>query len=232
MKITVINGINHKGSTWHAAEELIKNIADPKEVTEFFLPKDLNHFCNGCYACIKAKENCPYWDEKAVIDKALEEADLLIFTTPTYCMMPSGSMKAFMDLFFKKWMSHTPSETMFSKRAVVISTAAGAGAKKAVKPIKTMLQYWGVPWICTYGMAVAASNWEEMPERNKVKILWDMKRIGQGISAAKGKPHVGIKIRFIFRLMSGMTKKGYGAGPEEKAYWEERGWLDGKKPWK
>ena len=32
-------------------------------------------------------------------------------------------------------------------------------------------------------------------------------------------------------LMAGMQKAGWGASPEEKAYWQEKGWLDGKKPW-
>ena len=53
MKITVIHGQNHKGSTWHVAEELLNNIQGEKEVTEFYLPRDLDHFCLGCYACVK-----------------------------------------------------------------------------------------------------------------------------------------------------------------------------------
>ena len=50
-----------------------------------------------------------------------------------YCMMPSAPMKAFFDLFFTNWLSHKPNEEMFKKRAVVIPTAAGAGAGKANK---------------------------------------------------------------------------------------------------
>ena len=58
------------------------------------------------------------------------ESDLLIFTTPNYCMMPSAPMKAFLDLFFTYWLVHRPHDEMFKKRAVVISTASGAGAGK------------------------------------------------------------------------------------------------------
>ena len=130
MKITMVHGQNHKGSTWHVADELLKNIDADYTLKEFFLPKDLNHFCLGCYACVKSREQCPFWEDKAQLDTALREADLLIFTTPTYCMMPSAPMKAFIDLFFTNWMSHKPCEEMFAKRAVIISTAAGAGAKK------------------------------------------------------------------------------------------------------
>ena len=102
MKITMIHGQNHKGSTWHVANELLKNIGAEHEVKEFFLPKDLNHFCLGCYACVRSPEQCPFREDKEPIDVALREADLLIFTTPNYCMMPSAPMKAFIELFFSQ----------------------------------------------------------------------------------------------------------------------------------
>lgn len=106
---------------------------------EFFLPKDLNHFCLGCYSCIEGRDKCPFWEEKKSIDDAIKAADLLILTTPNYCMMPSAPMKAFLDLFFTNWLSHKPYQEMFKKRAVVISTAAGAGAGKATKLIANNL---------------------------------------------------------------------------------------------
>lgn len=231
MKIVLIHGQNHKGSTWHTADELLKNIAGEKEVKEFFLPKDLPHFCMGCYACLKAREACPYWAEKEPIDRAVQEADLLIFTTPNYCMMPSAPMKAFMDLFFTNWLSHKPYGEMYRKRAVVISTAAGAGARKATKPIADALSYWGIPKIYRYGLAVHANSWATMPEKKKAKILRDMKKLGGRLSAGT-MPHIGIKTRFLFWLFAGMQKANWGASPEEKTYWQEKGWLDGKKPWK
>ena len=231
MKITIIHGQNHKGSTWHAADELLKHIRTEYELKEFYLPRDLNHFCTGCCACVKARENCPFREDKAPIDAALKEADLLIFTTPTYCMMPSAPMKAFMDLFFTNWMSHKPYAEMFSKRAVVISTAAGAGAKKATKPLAEMLLYWGVPKVYRYGLAVNATEWESIPAKKKEKLLRDIKTLGDKLSAGK-QPGVGIKTRLLFRIMAGMQKSGWGAGPEEKAYWQEKGWLNGTKPWR
>ena len=231
MKITMIHGQNHKGSTWHAADELLKNINVEHEVTEFFLPRDLNHFCLGCFACVKAREQCPFWEDKEKIDRALREADLLILTTPNYCMLPSAPMKAFIDLFFTNWMSHKPCAEMFTKRAVVISTTAGAGAKKATKPIANMLLNWGVPKVYQYGLAVNATGWATMPEKKKAIILKDMKALGKMLST-ETKPGVGVKTRFLFRMMAGMQKKNWGAGPEEKAYWQEKGWLSGKKPWK
>jgi len=49
MKITVINGNMRRGSTWHTMDLIRQELAkyDETEVTEFFLPKDMPHFCIG-----------------------------------------------------------------------------------------------------------------------------------------------------------------------------------------
>ena len=119
MIITVINGQNHKGSTYNIGKILVGNLGG-NEVHEFFLPRDLNHFCTGCCSCIKDESLCPFFEEKKRIMDAVEKSDLLIFTTPTYCMRTSAPMKAFIDLTFTYWMSHKPRASMFSKKAVVI----------------------------------------------------------------------------------------------------------------
>lgn len=131
MRVVTINGQNHKGSTYHIGRMLADRLAAEGELTEFFLPRDLNHCCVGCYACIEDEERCPFFLEKKKFLDAMEQADLLIFTTPNYCMAPSAAMKTFIDLFFDIWMSHRPKAWMFKKKAVVISTAAGMGANKA-----------------------------------------------------------------------------------------------------
>ena len=91
-------------------------------------------------------------------------------------------MKAFMDLFFTNRMSRKPYAEMFAKRAVVISTAAGAGAKKATKPIETMLLYRGVPKGYRYAAAVRATGWDGVPEKTKSRILKDLKSLGRRLS--------------------------------------------------
>lgn len=127
MKIVMIHGQNHKGSSYHIGRILAEKLGTEQEITEFFLPKDLNHHCLGCYTCLESEEKCPFYAEKQIIANAMECAELLIFTTPNYCMAPSAPLKAFMDLFFQYWIPHRPRKAMFSKKAVVISTAAGTG---------------------------------------------------------------------------------------------------------
>ncbi|MDD6069540.1 MAG: NAD(P)H-dependent oxidoreductase [Clostridiales bacterium] len=231
MKIVLIHGQNHKGSSYHIGKMIADTISGKKEVSEFFLPRDLNHFCLGCYQCIENDENCPFYSEKAVIMKAVEAADLLIFTTPTYCLRASAPMKSFLDLTFTYWMSHRPRKSMFSKKAVVVSTAAGSGAKSATKDVKTALFYWGVPYIKSYGIAVQAMNWDMVSAKNKEKIQKDVARLAKKLSNGR-KQYVGVKTRFMFKMMGLMQSAGFGSSPIEKEYWEKNGWLGRKRPWK
>ena len=83
MRITLIHGQNHMGSTYHIAKLFTEQFGN-SNIQEFFLPRDLEHFCLGCYKCIEEDEKCPFYNEKSRIMQAVESTDLLIFTTPTY----------------------------------------------------------------------------------------------------------------------------------------------------
>ena len=231
MKIVMINGQNHKGSTYNIGRLLAKNIGSDKDIVEFFLPKDLNHFCLGCYTCIDDDTKCPFYEEKNRIMKEVEEADILIFTTPTYCLRASAPMKSFIDLTFNYWMSHRPRKCMFNKKAVVISTAAGSGAKKAVKDVSDALFYWGIPCIVEYGICIQAMNWDGVSEKKKQKIEKDTIRIAQRLSRKKC-VKAGIKTKAIFSLMRMMQKADLGSGEADKTYWEKSGWLGKERPWR
>lgn len=143
----------------------------------------------------------------------------------------SASLKAWIDLSFDYWMSHRPKKEMFSKRAVIVSTSAGSSPKSAMKDVKDALFYMGIPYIRKYGMAVQAMNWDGVSEKKKKKIEKDTVKIAKKLHMDK-KPHVGLKTKFIFTLMGMMQKNGWGASPVEREYWEQNGWLSGKKPWK
>ena len=230
MKIVMLNGQNHRGSSYHIGRAVIDRIEGEKEVTEFFFPKDLDHFCLGCYRCIEDAAACPYYEEKKVILDAIDGADLLVVTTPTYCMHVSAPLKAFIDLTFDLWMSHRPMASMFTKRALIVSTAAGTGTGSAMKDVQDALVYMGVPKIVKYGLTVQAMNWEGVDHKKKAKIERDAARIAKQLSTDKA-PAVGIRTRFLFRMMGMLQKKGWNSSPVETAYWKEKGWLDGKKPW-
>lgn len=231
MKIVMLNGQNHKGSTYHIGRMIADKIGEEKEITEFFFPKDLNHFCTGCYQCIEDTAACPYAEEKKKIMDAIDAADLLIVTTPTYCMHMSAPLKSFFDLTFDLWMAHRPMESMFKKRAVIVSTAAGTGMKSAIKDVEDCLFYLGVPKIYKYGLAVQAMSWDGVSETKKKKIEMKTDKLAKKLGKSKS-PSIGFKTRFMFRMMGMMQKKGWNSSEVETQYWKEKGWLDGKRPWK
>lgn len=231
MKIAIIHGQNHKGSSYHTGRLLVDQIPGEHETTEFFLPRDLNHFCLGCYRCIENDADCPWHAQKQAIVDAMEAAELLVFTTPTYCMAPSAPMKSLLDLTFTMWMAHRPRGSMFRKKAVVLSTSAGSNTAGATKGIAQNLFYWGVPEIYRYGKAVQAMNWESVKPKVKEKIQKDTAKLAKKLGK-NTKPRVGIKTRFMFAIMAGMQKADFNASPIEKEYWRENGWLGKSRPWK
>lgn len=226
----MLNGQNHKGSTYHIGRMIADKVEGKNEITEFFFPKDLNHFCAGCYQCIEDASACPYYEEKQKIIDAIDAADILIVTTPTYCMHMSAPLKSFFDLTFDLWMAHRPMESCFRKRAVILSTAAGTGGKLAMKDVEDCLFYMGIPKIYKYGMAVQAMSWDGVAADKKEKIDKKTDQLANKLSKS-GFTSVGIKTRFMFKMMGMIQKKGWNSSPVETQYWKENGWLDGKKPW-
>lgn len=231
MKIVMIHGQNHKGSTYNIGRMIANKISSEDSIVEFFLPRDLNHFCVGCYTCIEDDTKCPFYEEKNKIMTEVESADILIVTTPTYCLRASAPMKSFIDLTFIYWMAHRPRKCMFNKKAIVVSTAAGSGAKKAVKDITDALFYWGIPYILPYGVTVQAMNWDGISDKKKQKIEKATTKIANKVLKKK-KVKPGFKTKIIFMLMRMMQKANMGSGEADRTYWEKNGWLEKERPWR
>ena len=96
MKITLIYGQNHKGSTYHVARRLAEKLGGERK--ELFLPRDFGEFCLGCTGCfMKGEENCPHYKKLLPITRAMDEADVIILAIPVYVYHATGHMKAFLD---------------------------------------------------------------------------------------------------------------------------------------
>ena len=153
MNITIIHGQSHKGTSYYVGRELVKNF-DSCQVEEFFLPKVIPDFCLGCYQCLKKDlSHCPHAEKCQPITEAMKNAELLIFTTPVYCMRSSAAMKSLFEHHFIWWMNHRPENSMFFKKAIVIAVGAGGGMKKATADIKVNLENWGISAIWSYSIA-------------------------------------------------------------------------------
>ena len=227
MKITLIHGQNHKGSTYHIARMTAEKIGG--DIEEFFLPRDCGKDCLGCYTCLtRGREYCPHSEQVKIIFDSMRSADTIIIGSPTYVMEMTGQLKSFFDHLFSAWLSHRPEEAMFSKTAVVISTAAGLGMSGVTKSLAKQMFYLGIPRAYRFPVRVAAMSWGDVKGKEKISVKAD--RIARRILAKKRKVKPGIKLRFMFLLMRQMQKNNDWA-PLDRAHWEKHGWLGKERPY-
>jgi len=234
MKITLIHGQNHnhKGSTYHIAKMTAEKIGGDNNIDEFFLPKDLNEGCFGCHACTnKGREFCPHSEQINIIFNSMLSSDVIIIGSPTYVLEMTGHLKNFFDHLFTAWLSHHPEEAMFSKTAVVVSTAAGAGMNNVTKSMARQLFYLGVPKVYKISERVAATSWSDVKEKIKDKIAAKTDKIAKKIINKNGKAKPGIKLKFMFSVMRLMQKDNNWV-PLDKKHWADRKWLEKDRPWK
>jgi len=228
MKIVLIHGQNHKGSTYNIGRMLAEKIG--KDITEFFLPRDFGEFCIGCTKCFSIDvSQCPHYEKLSPIIREMDEADILILTSPVYVFHATGPMKAFLDHFGYRWMVHRPEEKMFRKQGVCISTAAGGGMKSTNKDMADSLFFWGIPKVYKYGQAVYETSYERVSDKVKAKIDKKTTALAKKIQKRNDKIKPGIKTRGLFFIMHLAQRKG--ALETDSTYWKEKGWTGKKRPW-
>ncbi len=232
MKIVLINGVNHKGSTYHIARAVAEKAGgENSEIKEYFLPRDFGSFCLGCNQCFSVdKAKCPHYAALTPITNSLLDADLIILASPVYVYHVTGAMKAFLDHYGYMWMAHRPEEVMFKKQAVCVSTAAGAGMKSTIKDMEDSLFFWGVAKTYKIGFAVKAVNWAGVTEKNKLKIERKVNAVAKSIRRNDGKVKPGFKTKAFFFLMHLLERNGWNKA--DVNYWHEKGWCGNKRPWK
>ena len=139
-------------------------------------------------------------------------------------------MKALLDHYGWRWMVHRPEEKMFSKQAVILSTAAGAGMKSTNKDIRDSMFFWGIGRIYTYGAAVRAVSWNNVNDKIKSLILKRLDKIAKNINSVYGKIKPSVKTRIYFSIMRMIQKNGWNQADVD--YWEQKGWYGKIRPWK
>ena len=237
MKITVINGTEKKGVTYRLKEMFLEAF-EGEEITEFYLPRDCPGFCAGCTQCFLTRQDlCKDAQYVQKIEKAMVEADLLVFTSPAYVCHTTGAMKAMLDHFGYRWMPHRPMPEMFGKRAVIITQCLGAGAKSTARDIRDSLSWWGISYIreCKYKL-MSEINWDKIPAKKKDAISASIRK-----SAAKmrsidynKRAHTSFMVTMKFYMVR-MLQTGLGKDNPEYTdfkYWKANGWIDKVRPWK
>lgn len=144
-------------------------------------------------------------------------------------MHASGAMKSLLDHYGWRFMVHRPEEKMFSKQAVCISTAAGAGMKGTNKDMADSLFWWGVGKIYKFGAAVNSTTWNGVKDEKKLAYDKKLSALADKISKNYGKIKPSAKTKVIFNVMRIMQKNGFNKADME--YWREKGWTEKERPW-
>ncbi len=230
MKVVTIYGNMRHGSTWNATQLVLNALAKevPLENTEFCLPRDMEHFCNGCFTCLfKGEDKCPHAQSVAPIAAALLEADVIVLTSPTYAMDVSGQMKALLDHLCYLWISHRPDPRMFEKAGLSIVTTAGAGKGHTAKTLNNSLRFWGIKRIVTFKAAVSAAKWSEVKPSKQQKMEKQAGKLARRIiKTVENMPrlHAPLLRTVMFNAMKGMMKKNTW-NLTDKEHWKRQGWI-------
>ena len=238
MKITVVNGTEKHGVTYKLKEIFVDQFRDNAEITEYYLPKDCPNFCVGCTTCfLKDEHLCK--DRKYIekIEKSLQEADLLVFTSPAYVFHTTGAMKAMLDHFGYRWMPHRPMKEMFGKRAVIITQCLGAGDKSSAKDMKDSLSWWGISYIKRVSFKLMSDvQWNKIPEKKRNKFANKLHSLSRKMSKIDySRPaHTKLMTKAKFYMVRMLQRSLGKQDPEytDYKYWKANGWTEKVRPWK
>lgn len=229
MKITVINGTEIKGCTYHIKENFLEPLRDNNEIVEFYLPKDLPHFCCGCKNCfLKSERLCPHTKYVTPIWEAMLDSDLLVFTSPVYALRTTAQMKSLLDHLCVHWMVHRPDDKMFGKKAVILTNAIGVFNSGAQKDIATSLMWLGITDIKKLGIGLLEGIiWDELSDKRRNIIISKINKLAKRYKK-NYKPHKGIKVSFLFAILKKMHQK-FTLQEEvlsaDNQYWVDKGWV-------
>lgn len=228
MKITVIHGSPRRQNTYETAQRCLEYIRQehPLEVQEFFLPQDLPDFCRGCLLCVtKGEQYCPHHEGMQPIVDAICASDGVIFTSPVYVMSVSGAMKNFLDHGAYLFLNHRTRPELFAEKALVLSTAAGAGVRHTNSHLKRVLVYWGFNRVHTHGIVMRSAVWEDMPGKRRESVERRLKSSSLRFAADVGSKRMH-RPYLLQRIMFSISKRLVKIYPEDnpdRRYWEDHG---------
>ena len=229
MKIVLVCGTNYKGTTYHYARMIAEGLKG--EIREFFLPRDFGEYCLGCSLCLyKGEQFCPHATKLAEITKAMDEADILIFASPTFVYHVTGAMKSFLDHYGWRWMLHRPDERYFHKIGIAVSTCAGGGADSTCQDMADSFFYWGMARIYQLPLKVYSTNLAQVTPKTEASAKKKVARLVEQVAKVKD-PKPLPKTRAFFRLANFIHHHNKTWDPYDLAYWKEKGWDQGKHPW-
>jgi len=130
MKIVAICGSPRRGNTEFILKRILTKAEELGARTELVLLREKRiEFCNGCLNCNSTGE-CNIRDDMQIIYPKLEDADLIIFGSPTYFDCVTGLMKNFLDRL------HSNYKKILKDKKFAFTTVGQADMESLNKTIK------------------------------------------------------------------------------------------------
>ncbi len=204
MKILAICGSPRKGETFKVLNSIKEE--HPDIDYEILMLKDMTlKDCHGCYTCINlGPEKCPLKDDRDLILKKMEDADGVIFATPTHTRHISALMKKFMDKL--GYIAHRP--YFFDKYAMFIATCKGFGADLANDYMSSNIGQYGFNVVSSLDLYISTKSKAET-QCNKEQTAHAFEKLISAIKKGERcKPKFGHLVYFhIFKAISELNKK-------------------------
>ncbi|MGD9131442.1 MAG: NAD(P)H-dependent oxidoreductase [Candidatus Bathyarchaeota archaeon] len=204
VKILAICGSQRKGGTFKVLNSIKEEFPDVDY--EILMLKDMNmKDCYGCYACInRGPEKCPLKDDRDVIIEKMEEADGVIFATPTNTRHITVLMKKFMDKL--GYIAHRP--YFFDKYAVFVATCKGFGADLANEYMSSNIGQYGFNLVSSVELYISTKS-EAETKYNKEQIVQAVRKLISAIQKGERfEPEFGYLVQFhIMKAISELNKK-------------------------
>ncbi|MDI6644777.1 MAG: flavodoxin family protein [Methanobacteriaceae archaeon] len=212
--LTIIGSPRKKGNTYQTVKELeekMKKLGD-YEFEYLYLKDSHLEDCRGCFSCIsKGIEFCPLKDDLELIEEKMEEADGLILASPVYVMTVSALLKKFIDR--EAYLCHRPK--YHGKKALVLSTTGGVGAKETMNYMEMVIKAWGYQTVDKCGIITAP--WpatQNLKKKNNSILEKSAQKFSKSLKSVDNKKFDKIKVGFkdylsfrIFQEISSDVKK-------------------------
>lgn len=227
MKIlTMIGSPRKKGNTYHTVkklEEKMKKLGD-YEFEYLFLKEAHLENCKGCFSCIsKGIDFCPLKDDRKLIEEKMEEADGLIIASPVYVMTVPALLKNFIDR--EAYLCHRPK--YHGKKALVLSTTGGLGAKETMNYMEMVIGAWGFQTVDKCGIITApwpaTRNLKNKNTRILEKSAQKFSKSLKSIDNKKSdKIKVGLKDYMSFRIFQEISSDVKKYMPADYQFYQDK----------
>jgi multimeric flavodoxin WrbA len=224
MKIAAVMGTYRKNGAGAKYVRLMEDAfrALPGVELEYIWLGDYNlHICRGCMFCYELGEkSCPLKDGYLDAIARINEADAVIFYSPTYALSMSGLMKTFFDR--SSYVLHRP--YFKGRHALVLTASASWGERPALRTLRRIVSMMG---FSMEGEVAIVNSRYEGSLKYQEKIRRKLVRMANWLTIAvkSGKPVKPTVLELMaFQFQKSAFGRETGGCANDRLYWRQSGW--------